>query len=188
MWRLKLITGPAVEPVTLSEVKNNASITHCVYDTEIARWIKSCRRHAEKYMRRSLVTQTWEVSFDSWPCSTIDLPRSPVQSITSVTYYDYEDTPIVISSDNYRLDISASPARLSTVYGYTWPSVTLRSTDAVKIRYVTGYGDVAATVPNEIKDGIIMHATERYNSRAGEFDMALIENINNIYDDMRIHL
>jgi len=172
MARLLLITPPAAEPVTVAEANMNSHITHSVEDTLMEKWITAGRELAEIYLRRSLINQTWELSYDHFPRMPIALPRSPVSSITSITYYDYEDTATVISSDNYQLDVSASPARVGLTYGYTWPSVTLRSIDSVKIRYVAGYGAAGTSVPSVINDAIILYCTHRSENRSGEAEEA----------------
>lgn len=185
--RLKLITAPTVEPVTAAEVKLSSHISHSVEDSLIAIWIAEARELAEIILRKSLITQTWELSFDGFPEMPIDLPRSPVQSITSVTYYDYLDAATVITSTNYQLDTSASPARLGLIYGYTWPGVTLRKIDSVKIRYVSGYGASAAYVPASIRSAIILYCTIKDGNRMGE-DGDASKKLKNALASKRIHL
>ena len=59
--RLKLITAPAEEPVSLTEAKTHLRVDTSADDTYIARLITSARAHVEEaILHRPLITQTWE--------------------------------------------------------------------------------------------------------------------------------
>lgn len=186
MSRLLLITPPQSEPVTADYVKRHSHIIHDVEDDLFAEWIKTGRELVETTTRRSLIEQVWELSFDTWPTLPIKLPRSPVSAITSIVYYDYENSSTEINSENYQLDTSASPARVDFVYGYTLPSVTLRKTDAIKIRYTAGYGDSAEDVPSIYKDAITFYCGYRNGLREGE--NGSLDPFYNLITNKKIHL
>lgn len=167
MGRLKIITGPAVEPLTADEVKTHTHVSHSAEDALIASWIKSGRELAEGYQRRAYITQTLELSFDSFPDTPFYLPRSPLQSVTSVTYTDYLNADTVWAAANYIVDTGGEPGRIDLAYSVTWPAVTLRSINSVKIRFVAGYGATALFVPENVKDAIMLYCAYRYNNRQG---------------------
>jgi len=105
-----LITAPLIEPVTLAEAKVHLKIDHADEDTYISSLISSARRFCEKYTRGALIEQTWKWTLDRWPgsqdgCNTdlppslqsgegrfIEIPVTPLISVTSITTYDDEDT------------------------------------------------------------------------------------------------
>ncbi|MCG7984733.1 MAG: hypothetical protein JAY90_18525 [Candidatus Thiodiazotropha lotti] len=144
-----IITEPAVEPLSVDEVKTFFSITDSLNDVAIATFIKSARLQAESHTARSFITQTVELALDEFP-NEIELPLFPVQSITSVKYIDTDETEQTLDSSTYTLD-QYSPRRwLLPTYNNYWPT-TSTSANAVKIRYVTGWGDAGTDVPEDIK-------------------------------------
>jgi uncharacterized phiE125 gp8 family phage protein len=166
---LQIITAPAIEPVTVDEVKMHTHIGHNAEDDLIAMWIKSGRELAEGFQRRAFITQTIELTLDRFPeCGEIFLPRSPLASVTSFTYYDHVDAATAWALTNLIVDASSQPGRLALGYGIFWPSVTLRSINAIKIRYTAGYGSVATDVPGNVRDAITLYCSFRNESRAGE--------------------
>lgn len=176
---LKLISAPAIEPVTVAEVKLHAHIDHAVEDSLIETWIKSGRELAESFQRRAYYTQTWELIFDKFPPLPLNIPRAPLIEVLSVKYYDYEDTETVYDLDDLLIDTDSEPGRIAHVYGITWPTTTLRDINAVKIRFTAGYGDAGTTtttspdfvveaIPANVKDAIMLYCSWRNENRTGE--------------------
>jgi len=79
-----VVVPPALEPLTLDEVKLYHHIDQNVEDTEITRLIKSARQYVEEYLGSSLVTQTREINLRYYS-EGVRLPFGPVQEIVSVT-------------------------------------------------------------------------------------------------------
>lgn len=65
--RLKLITPPSVEPVTLAEAKLHARIEIDDDDTLVTSLIIAARRYCETVLRSALITQTWTLYLDGFP-------------------------------------------------------------------------------------------------------------------------
>lgn len=169
--RLRVITGPDVEPVSATEVKLHTRVTGTTEDDLIDIWIKAARELAEAYQSRAYVTQTLELSFDDqWP-NVFWLPRCPVQSITSVKYYDTDDTEYTLNTSVTDTDTDSEPARISLGYGQVWPTTTLRYLNAIKVRYVAGYGDDATTTPGAVKAAIMLYCDHAYENRTGETEV-----------------
>ena len=186
-YRLKNITPPEIEPVTLAEVKLHAHIDHSVQDSIINSWIKGSRTIVEAYQRRALIGQIWEMSFDCFPALPIDLPMAPLMQLISIKYIDCNGTETTLYYDGYNpvstteeggdepstnsefiVDTSGSPGRLSHAYSCVWPSVVLRPIDAVKIRFACGYGIDREDVPENVRDAIMLYCTYMNENRAGE--------------------
>jgi uncharacterized phiE125 gp8 family phage protein len=165
---IQIITPPATEPVSPGEVKLHARIDSDIDNTLITSWIKSGRELVEAYQRRALITQTIELTLDHFPeCGEIYLPRSPLVSVTSFTYYDYANAATVWPLTNFIIDATSQPGRMALAYGIVWPSVTLRSINAIKVRFVAGYG-AADDVPENVKDAIMLYCSYRNENRTGE--------------------
>ena len=167
--KLKSISQSSIEPVTLSEALTQCRADAGIEDNWFMDKIKAGRIKAEEYQRRSYISQEWELSFDSFPSGEILLPRSPVISVESVKYIDSENTEHEISLQDLIIDTDNQPARILTLNN--WPTVTLRKINSVKIRYVAGYGETGDSVPETVKDAILLYVSHHWNNRAGEVDL-----------------
>ncbi|NIP96558.1 MAG: hypothetical protein GWO24_25240, partial [Akkermansiaceae bacterium] len=93
---------------------------------------KAARTLAEQVQGRALITQTWDLTLDGWPAKGyFELPRAPLQSITSIKYYDEDDTEATVDSGTYFVDIASEPGRVVLNSGESWPSTTLRPVNGV---------------------------------------------------------
>jgi len=180
-YSMKLITPPAVEPVTVAEVKIYTHIDHDVDDSLIASWIKTARILAENYQRRSYYEQVWELSFDDFPCLPLLIPRPPLASIDFIHYYDHEDIMTIMDLTDFIVDTNHEPGRLAHAYGQIWPTEILRPIDAVRIRYTCGfaihsttstttYAPDLADIPDNVKDAIYLYCAYRNENRSGEIE------------------
>lgn len=156
---LKLQTAPTDEPVTVTDVK--AAISFPLADTTRDAFFTSAiavaRRYAEAYTRRAFMTQTWALYLDEFPCgagygrgASIVIPLPPLQSVTSVKYYDTSGVQQTLATDKYAVDASSEPGSIQPAYGLIWP-MTRDMPNAVEIIFVAGYGDETDDVPEEVK-------------------------------------
>lgn len=174
--RLKLKTAPASEPVTAANVKLYTRIAHSVEDDLIDTWIAAAREEAQDYLKESFITQTWYAIFDEWPDEVIELPMSPLQSVTSIKYYDTDDTEATYDSSNYFVDSVSEVGRIALNDNTDWPTTDLRPINGVIIEYITGYGDASA-VPSKIKNAIYLYCAYMYENREdeGEFPQSFYD-------------
>ena len=121
--------------------------------------------YTEKYLGRALITQTWTHYIEEFPESPYKLSYPPLQSISSIKYYDTGDTVATFSSSYYYVDTYAEPGRVSLNYGETWPSTILRPINGVEIIFVAGYGDSASDVPYAIRHAIKELIAHCYENR-----------------------
>lgn len=147
---LTLVTGPADEPILLTEAKRHLLVADDddSQDDYILDLIRVAREYGEGYQERAYITQTWDLSLEDFPSGPLDIPMPPLQSIVSVTYYGPDDVGVVVPTTVYRVDKTTQPfGRLVLKYGQQWPSVTLRTAEAVVVRFTAGYGADAKDVP-----------------------------------------
>lgn len=176
--RLKLVTGPSIEPITLAEALVQCHAETGVEDSWFTSAIVAARAAAEAFQWRAYITQTWDLTFDSLPKMPLYIPRAPLISISSITLYDRDDDAMVYDEDIatsnpkmstlFQIDSGTEPARIALKYNADWPSITLRSMSAVQIRFTAGYGATAATVPPLVKSAMLLHIAHFYENRAGE--------------------
>jgi hypothetical protein len=186
--RIDLITAPSSEPITATEVKTQLRITATDEDTYINNLITTARQFVEELTGISFLTQTWEQSYDIWPFPYvqpllqgvyegtlnfisqgffIELPRRPLVSVTYIKTYDLDDTATTISASDYLVSAYAGTnpdkGRISLKAGVSITGA-LRSVDAVKIKFVSGW-TAAANVPYVLRQALLEEVSFRYMNR-----------------------
>jgi hypothetical protein len=193
---VRLVTAPAVEPVTLTEAKAQLRLDTTLDDTFVEVLIAAAREYAEQYCGRGFITQTWELTLDAFrgedflelgsrgrkeagifgaalgserthQAQYVKLPMGRLIDVTSVTYLDTSQAEQTLASNQYDVDTDNEPGRLRPAYGVTWPN-TLTIWDAVRIRYRVGYGASASDVPKAIKMAVLMLVSQMYEHRTPE--------------------
>ena len=146
----KLITAPATTPIVLADVKAHFGITDTHQDAVIPTYIDAAVEHVQEYLGTYLITQTWELALEYFP-TEIEVQHLPVQSITSIKYYDTDGVEQTLAADQYSLDdYNKYSAWVLPAYGVDWPS-SRDVANTVRVRYVVGYGDDGDSVPADIK-------------------------------------
>ena len=184
----KRTTQPAVEPVTAAELDTHLRGDGVLAANEgnlLETLITAAREYVEEFTRRALITQTWTLVMDHWPKSprelgwwdgvregsltesasaSVELPMSPLQSVTSITTYSQDNSSTVFASNNYFLDTNATPGQVILNTGTVWPIFT-RTRNGIEIVYVAGYGDEATDVPGALRIAIRQLAAHWYENR-----------------------
>jgi uncharacterized phiE125 gp8 family phage protein len=168
-----LVTGPAVEPISLADAKAQARITDDNSNALLSSYIATAREAAEEYLGRGLYTQTWKLSLD-WFANVMPLPMAaPLASITSVKYYDEDGTLQTLATSYYDTDTVARPGAVVLKPDQSWPSVQSdRRNKRVEITYVVGWTAVSS-IPEQIKQGIRLYVTYLDLDRDGMEENAL---------------
>jgi uncharacterized phiE125 gp8 family phage protein len=155
-----LITPPAVEPVTLADLKSQLGLSpvqdtdhvqSVLISTRLRRLIAVARAECENITRRVFVTQTWKLLLDSWPYRdnrysehwyrSIVLPKPPFQSVSTFTYTDTQG----IAQDMFVYGFQVDPgsetqsARLTSPFAQPWPPIRMIPNN-VKVQFRCGYG------------------------------------------------
>lgn len=163
---LRQTGAPAVEPISLTEAKLHLRIDTTAEDALISSLIKTARQYCESYQQRAYITQTWELWLDRFPdIDIIDVPLPPLQSISSIKYYDTANVGHTFAVSEYFVDSKSQPGRVSLSYGKSWPADTLRPTSGVCINFVAGYGSAASAVPVTATYAILLLLAHYYENR-----------------------
>lgn len=128
--------------------------------------IKASREYCEEYTRRTLATQTIEAYLDYFPYSDeIELPRPPLQSVTSVKYKTSAGIEIIMTTGtDYLTDADSLFGRIVLPYGKNWPSFTPYPINPIKIQYVAGYSE-SNPIPKMIKQAMFLLIGHWYMNR-----------------------
>jgi uncharacterized phiE125 gp8 family phage protein len=188
-----ILEGPAIEPVTLSEVKAQLRIDDDSEDGFIAGLINEAREEIEQASGLSLIRQKWRLTIDQWPGGRQDwwdgvreghintlygpgshadlkLPKYPLIEIDAVTVFDEDSNSQAVNVGNtFDVDTNQRPGRISLKVGATWP-IALRANNAIQIDYYAGYGALAANVPGPLKRAIRSMVGYLYSHRGDGCD------------------
>lgn len=171
---LDLTLIPLIEAKNYLRINTNESLE----DTRLENLIKAARQEVENRINRVILSATWTHRMDSFPISQIQLIKTPVQSVTSVKYYDTDGNQQTLDDGtDYRVDVHT--ARLAPENGASWPATEANKYSAVEIAYVAGY--TVANVPPGLKNGILYKLWESYH---GDPMNSLIDASTNFYKNM----
>lgn len=165
--KTELVTAPAAEPLTVSEAKVHLRVDHTSDDSYIESLIQAARVTCESYQNRAYITQTRKVYLDDFPCNCryIELPYAPLQSVSSITYYDVDGNLQTWSSSLYQVDTKAQPGVIMPIFGEDFPETREEKLNAVTITYVCGYGASGSSVPESIRHAMRLMIGDFYNQR-----------------------
>lgn len=155
----QLVTKPAIEPVTLREAKEHVRRgSESTDDNTLKRLIRAARRQVEKDTGRALITQTHDLVMSAPPdCGVLLFPKPQLQSVTSVTTYDQDDAATVLDASSYIVETPDDKfGQLTIKSTVQWPTTTLRDAKGVIVRFVCGYGDEAADVPEDLIHAMLL--------------------------------
>ena len=102
-WSLTETVAPVAEPVTTAEAKLYMRVDHADEDAKIDTMVSAARQYIERVTRRALVNTTFELKLDAFP-TEIRPPRSPLSSVSSITYVDTDGATQPLSASVYSVD------------------------------------------------------------------------------------
>jgi len=163
-----LVTPPAEALVSTAEMKAHLRVDFSDDDMEIEAMVEAARQYLDGpagILGRALVTQEWSWTVSAATENRMVLPVVPVQSVSSVTFFDAENAQQTMPAESYRLIQANQAAWLQLEAGMSWPAVYPRD-DAMTVTYTAGYGD-AMDVPRPIRLAATMMAAAWYEGRDG---------------------
>jgi len=165
--------APSVEPVVTADQKTWMRVDGTDEDTLIGSLAAAARAYVEMATSRQCITATWVLKLKNFPAGDIVLPIFPLQSITSIKYYDSNDTQQTWSSALYDVDTAMEPGRVRPVSGEDYPSDVRGYTDDIEITFVSGDGDAASDVPDGVLAAIKILAANWFENREANTPIGL---------------
>jgi uncharacterized phiE125 gp8 family phage protein len=149
MWdRIERLTAPAVEPLTLLEVKEACRIDGPDQDGFLARAIKAARELIEGPDGAGLVlvASQWRMQLDDL-AAELWIPMGPVIAIDNLQYLDTAGALQTIPPADYQWRPGRFEARIKPAYGQSWPPVH-RQYDAVRVTFTAGFAGTEQEPPS----------------------------------------
>lgn len=146
---IRRISAPLAELITLAEAKLYLRVDHTQEDIFISELIVAVRMFAEDYLGKSLVTQDWQVGYDT-SCASYLLPMQPVQHINQIEAIS-NNASHVIDAHQYNL---------------TYPNLlTLQHDNTTEITVQYRSGADAFNQPMALKQAMLAHIALCYERR-----------------------
>lgn len=168
---------PAEKALSIAKAKDFLRVDHNDDNTLIEDLLSFATQYVEDWTKQALITQTWVVAYDRipWmPDLTLELPKPPLQSVTSVEARDDDGNYSVFSADKYSVDTASMPGRIKFI---DLPNVGTQYTANLRVTFICGYGTTSAAVPDVMKAAIRLVLAHFYERR----DMTVIgQSVNTI--------
>lgn len=163
-------TAPTTIPLTVAEAKLQLNVTSTADDALIESLIRSATLLLENRTNRCFITQTRQLKMRTFLDQRyvrdreIIPPRSPLKSVSTVSFLDSDGTTTTLPSSDYRVSTGDMPGRISEEYSATWPPTRNVAND-VTVTYVAGHSTVTTGVPQHVKHALRMVVGHWYRNR-----------------------
>ncbi len=142
------VDGPAVEPITLPEMKAYLRIDHEAEDDLIAGLIKAARLMVECASRRVMIEQRWRVVMDHWPDGgKVVLPVAPLLAVDGIRVLDANGAATDIPAASIEADAANDPPSI-VVSEAPQPG---KARNGIEIELRAGFGSTPDSVPATLK-------------------------------------
>jgi uncharacterized phiE125 gp8 family phage protein len=139
-------------------------------------YIKAATNFCENYTGRDLLTKTYIGYLDTFPNYNVDytlygsvgsyiqIQKSQLLTLNSIKYYT-GGVLTTVSSSTYYKSYSKDYSNIYAVAGASWPTDVDVRKQAIQINFDAGYGATGASVPDDLKEGILQHIAQMFENR-----------------------
>ena len=185
---------PALEPITLEELKLHLRIVTDVDDEYLASLITTTRQAIENVTSLSLIQRQFSLYLDQWPSQNVTgwwdgmregavnndraaevwLPKPPLSSVVQILTYDANGASSVYNANHYFVDHRGIPGSIVLKEASAVPQPG-QVANGIEIKFIAGYGSTAVSVPAPLRQAIKLLAAALYEARGEEDATRLIE-------------
>lgn len=170
MSALLALSDPLAEPLSLAEIKAHLRLDDESEDALIAGYLIAARQAVERYVRRALIAQRWQLVLDAWPSGPLRFPRPPLLAVEAVRVLDTAGAATLVPASDYRVETRAEPGFLLASAGTGLPAPGLPAS-GIEIDFVAGYGDDWNAVPAPVRQALLMLVTGLFEARGNAAPM-----------------
>ena len=158
---LQEVSVDGSEPVTTAEAKAYARIDISDDDTLVDALVTTARVHCESFCRREFIGRTYKWFVEDWPYGDVlNIPRYPVNAVSSVTYYDTDSAQQTLSTSIYTLGKYGIPHQIWLLPDQDWPELDDDKRYPIEVNFTT-----SPTVPETVKTAIKLLVAHWYENR-----------------------
>lgn len=157
------LTAPATEPISLSDAKLYLRVDHTEEDALIASLITAARSRIEAIIGRSLINRS--LVWRGPARATICLPRPPLVSVTRISVIGENDQGADVPPADIVVNTRGEPDSVHLAAGKNWGDY-LPGFLSLEIEFIAGYGSAADSVPQPLRQAIMMLCAHMFEFRA----------------------
>lgn len=172
--RLLVDVKPTQLPISLATAKAHLRVDHSDDDTYITALIWSASQSIEDYTKFALSDTTYSQYVNSFDVKYIELMIGNVKTISSITYWDENESQQSLHSSNWYNDVSYNPARIYFKSTFTAPKLS-QGGKKIMISFRAGndISDPDGALPYTIQQALLLLIGHWYENR-----MAVINTMN----------
>jgi uncharacterized phiE125 gp8 family phage protein len=164
---LKLKTAPGVTPITVAEAKTYLRQDSSDQDSVITLLISDAVELLDGHrgiLGRCMISQVWELYYDSFPSGDLQIPLGNLISVDSVDYVDPVTGLLTAwAASNYEVDTVPVEGWVIPKTG-SWPTPK-ETSNAVRITFTAGFGANAAAVPAPLRAALLQIVAHNFRNR-----------------------
>jgi uncharacterized phiE125 gp8 family phage protein len=165
------LTGPAVEPVGLDEMRAFLRLDDAAQDDLVGSLTKAARHCVEAASGRVLIAQKWRLALDRWPEDrVVSLPLSPLIAIEAIRVFNAAGVAETLAPALYGVDAVADSPRVLIDEIAPAPK---RPLHGIELDLSVGYGSTADAVPAPLRQAVRMLAARWFEHRGDEPNVQL---------------
>lgn len=162
-FSLNLKTQPALEPVTLAEIKAHSVVDFVDDDALLDIYARTARERVEKDTGICLIDQVWLQGLECFE-DEIKLLKTPNATVVSIKYLDADGAEQTLATEDYAVGERFGVTRICPAYGKSWPAIRA-GLNAITIEFTAGFGEDGNAVPALLKQAIMVMAEHLYENR-----------------------
>ena len=161
------IDGPAVEPVSLADMRAYLRLDDGAEDDLVAALVKTARLAVEAAAGRVLVDSRWRIALDGWPDGrVVRLAVARLIAVERVQVFDHGGSATDVPASLYQVDTLSDPPCLIVDALAPEPG---RARQGVEIEVRAGYGATPASVPEPLRHAVRLLVARWFENR-GDVD------------------
>jgi uncharacterized phiE125 gp8 family phage protein len=160
-------TAASELPISLTDMKLFLRVDSTADNALISTLIEVATDVVQECVSKQFVDASYTWNMDSFPTLDTDIlyiPMNPLDSVTSIKYYDTDGDQQTWSSDDYIVDTNSLKGRIYLAADTSWPTTEARY-DAVEVIFKAGYSADATSVPKAAIQAIQLLVTHWYENR-----------------------
>ena len=148
---IAVVTPATAFPLDLSDADDHLRGLYADDDAHLQRLVRAAAAYIEGDLGVAMLDTVYDETFASWDkWQKFRLGRSPLESVTSVKYYDDDDSEQTWDSANY---LTTGVPEIEVAPDISLPSVSTRQYPWT-VRYTAGYGTSASDVPHTLQQAM----------------------------------